>query len=408
MKLVIVSQYFWPENFIINELVTKLVESGHEVTVLTGKPNYPGGEFFSGYRSWGVVRETYHGVDIVRIPMLARGKGGAKGLVGNYLSFAIVGSLLFPWLCRKKKVDAIFVFAPSPVTMAIPAVILKWIKRTKLTLWIQDLWPESLSSTGFVKNKFLLNIVSVMVRWIYAQCDRLLVQSKGFVEPVARLSNREKILYYPNSVDGSLYTTEGNESPPVEIAGLLKQMAGRFSVVFAGNIGTAQSVETIVGAANLLAVNAPSVQIVIVGSGSRRDWVVEQVDKLKLDNVLLPGRFDVEMMPHILSRADALLVTLKDEEIFSYTIPSKVQAYLAMGKPIIAALNGEGARVIEESKAGFSCAAENYEDLANLILNLSALSVEERSEMGRLARLFFEEHFDMDKMVSTLEEILEK
>jgi len=408
VKLVIVSQYFWPENFIISKLATKLVGLGHEVTVLTGKPNYPNGEIYPQYRAWGIDRENYQGVDIIRIPIIPRGRGGAINLMANYLSFAIMGIFLFPWLCRNIKVDGIFVFAPSPILMAIPAVFLKWMKRIKLTVWVQDLWPESLSGTGFVKSKLILKSVELVVKWIYSHSDCLLVQSEGFIHPVSKLSSIEKVIYYPNSVDGELYAIDQYESPPDELSGLFKVLEQRFSIVFAGNIGTAQSVETIVDAARILQLKDSEIQLVVVGSGSRFDWLVEQSAKFELTNLVLPGRFDVEMMPHILSQADGLLVTLKNEEVFTYTVPSKLQAYLAMGKPVVTALNGEGARLVIDSGAGLSCDAENSIELANIIVELKELDNQQRIEMGMKARQVFEKNFDMDKMVSKLEEILQK
>ena len=194
LRVLILSQYFWPENFIINDIVRTLDEYGHTVVVATGKPNYPDGKVFAGYRAMGTQCEHYLGrIEVMRVPLWPRGKGGAKNLILNYLSFVIAGLLYLPWMLRGRKFDAIVVFAPSPITQAIPAVALKWLKKAKLALWIQDLWPESLAATGFVKNPHLLKAVGWMVRAIYRHCDTLLVQSRAFVDPVARYAVREKI-----------------------------------------------------------------------------------------------------------------------------------------------------------------------------------------------------------------------
>lgn len=403
MRLLVVSQYFWPETFIINDLVRKLAERGHEVVVVTGKPNYPGGDIFDGYTASGVQREQYVGkVEVIRIPLWPRGRGSARNLILNYVSFAFSGLALLPWLLRERKFDAILVFAPSPITQVIPAILLKWLKRSHLAVWVQDLWPESLAATGFVRNSYLLRAVGWMVRGIYACCDTLLLQSRAFIDPVARYASCGKLVYYPNSI-----ALPSEKGMPADVpANLLDELERNFCVVFAGNIGTAQAIETVVDAASRLR-HEKDLRIVLVGSGSRLDWVRERKEAIGLDNLILAGRFPMEAMPKIFERTSALLVSLKDEEIFSYTIPSKVQAYLAAGKPIVASLRGEGARVVTEAGAGKACEPENAEALVSSILAIKAMSPAEREEVGAAGRRYFNEHFDMDHQVVRLVEILE-
>ena len=402
MKILILSQYFWPETFIINDLVRKLTEQGHEVTVATAKPNYPGGEVFDGYKAWGVQRERFaESVDVIRVPLWPRGRGGSRNLILNYLSFVATGLFLLPWLLRGRKFDSIVVFAMSPITQVIPAIPLKWIKRAHLAAWVQDLWPESLAATGFVRNPQALRMVGWMVRGIYACCDTLLLQSRAFFDPVARYACRSKLVYYPNSI---ALPSEKTVAPEVPTQ-LLEELRENFCVVFAGNIGIAQSIETVVEAAELLRQH-PALKFVLVGSGSRLEWVKERKASLGLDNLILAGRFPMEAMPQIFEHSSALLVSLRDEEIFSYTIPSKVQAYLAAGKPIIASLRGEGARVIEEAGAGKTCEPESANALVESILALMSLSPAEREQMGSAGQSYFNEHFDMDRQTERLVEIL--
>lgn len=402
MKILFVSQYFWPETFIVNDLVRKLSEQGHEVTVATAKPNYPGGEIFDGYKAWGVQRERFaESVDVIRVPLWPRGRGGSRNLILNYLSFVATGLFLLPWLLRGRKFDSIVVFAMSPITQVIPAIPLKWIKRAHLATWVQDLWPESLAATGFVRNRQALRMVGWMVRAIYACCDILLLQSRAFFDPVARYACRSKLVYYPNSIALPSEKTVAPEVP----AQLLEELRENFCVVFAGNIGIAQSIETVVEAAELLRQH-PALKFVLVGSGSRLEWVKERKASLGLDNLILAGRFPMEAMPQIFEHSSVLLVSLRDEEIFSYTIPSKVQAYLAAGKPIIASLRGEGARVIEEAGAGKACEPESANALVESILALMSLSPEEREQMGSAGQSYFNEHFDMDRQAERLVEIL--
>ncbi len=401
MKILLVSHYFWPESFIINEMVRKLAAQGHEITVATGKPNYPDGKIFAGYTREGIQKEAFvPGVDIIRVPLHPRGNGGAKNLVFNYLSFVFNGLLHFPRLLRGRQYDAILVFGLSPILQAIPAVLLKWLKRVPLTLWIQDLWPESLEATGFVKNKLVLKAVGVVVRWIYACSDLLLVQSRAFFDPVAKYAAREKLQYFPNSI--SVEAPAEPVTPPAELSEVLRN---HFCVVFAGNIGAAQAMPTVVEVARLLR-DEEKVRVVLVGSGSMLDWVKQQKTALGLDNLYLAGRFPPAMMPAIFEDAGALLVTLTDNDAFAQTVPSKMQAYLAAGRPIVASVRGEAARILAEAGAGVSCPPEDARAMADSIRELLRIGPESREAMGRAGRQYFDQHFDMEKQVQQLVELL--
>lgn len=403
LNILLVSQYFWPESFIVNDLVKSLVNQGHTVQVVTGKPNYPGGKIFQGYTAEGCVNELFeHHVAVHRVPLRPRGAGGAKNLLLNYLSFVLSGLWFFPRAVRGGAFDVIFVFAPSPITSVIPAIYLKWRLNSHLAVWVQDLWPESLSATGFIRNRMALRLVGWLVRGIYACTDTLLVQSKAFAAPVARYAREDKIFYYPNShQDSPLQPVTGTQVP----AELLEQLEQNFCLVFAGNLGTAQAVETLVQAAERLR-HLPGCKLVLVGSGSMLAWIETQKGLRGLDNLILAGRFPPSEMPQFFSRAAGLLVTLKREEIFAYTIPSKVQAYLAAGRPVIAALDGEGARVIEEAGAGLSCRAEDSAGLARCIEQLFHMSPEEREKLGQSGREYFLANFEMTRQSQRLVEIL--
>lgn len=398
----ILSQYFWPESFIINDIVRTLDEQGHDVTVATGKPNYPDGKVFDGYSACGTQRERYmNRIDVLRVPLWPRCEGGARNLVLNYLSFVVSGLCFLPWMLRKRDFDAILVFAPSPVTQTIPAIVLKRLKKALLALWVQDLWPESLAATGFVKSPQLLKAVGWMVKRIYRCCDLLLVQSRAFIEPVALYAERDKIHYYPNSIDSRPSTTEVALAPD-----LLELLDSHFCVVFAGNLGTAQALETLLSAAVQLR-DDPQIRLVLVGSGSRLGWLKAQQQALEIDNLVLPGRFPMDAMPAIFARSSALLVSLTNEDIFSKTVPSKVQSYLASGRPIIAALNGEGARVVCEANAGFASPAEQVLPLVANIRRMKALGQVERDAMGHSGRAYFDANFKMDVQVANLVQLLQ-
>lgn len=403
MRILVLSQYFWPESFIINDIVRVLNEQGHVVVVATGKPNYPDGEVFDGYRAAGMQREHYlDRIEVVRVPVWPRGRGGARNLVLNYLSFVFSGLLCFPWMLRKQQFDAILVFAPSPILQAIPAIPLKWLKNAKLGLWIQDLWPESLAATGYVQNRRALAMVAWFVKGIYRCCDILLIQSQAFFESVSRFVPENRIVYFPNSVDVSATVSGASARLPMALA---DQLEAHFCVVFAGNLGKAQALDTLLQAAFQLR-DKPEFRLVLVGSGSQLAWVASQVQTLALDNVILAGRFPMDTMPAIFERASALLVSLTNEEIFAQTIPSKIQAYLAAGRPILASLNGEGARVVLEAGAGVVSPAEHVGALVENIKHLMSLDGSERARMGRAGREYFDKNFEMSGQVRKLVNIL--
>jgi len=404
MRILLVTQYFWPEYFIINDLVKSLANQGHTISILTGKPNYPDGKIMEGYQQSGCQTEEFiSGVRIFRAPLRPRGGGDAKSLALNYLSFVWNGVRFFPRAVKDGQFDVILVFCLSPITSVIPAIFLKWRLKKHLAVWIQDLWPESLSATGFVRSPLLLKIIGYMVEGIYRAADTLLVQSRAFYNPVSRYTSIDKIVYYPNSHRDTLA-----EPPGSLLDGELLQLLSQFfCVVFAGNLGTAQSVETIIEAARKLQ-HLAGCKLVLVGSGSMLGWVHKQRDEGKLDNVVLPGRYPPSQMTQFFSRAGALLVTLKRNPIFSYTVPSKIQAYLAAGRPIIASLDGEGARVIEEAGAGLTCPAEDASALAAAIETLYKMSPSERERLGHAGREYFLANFEMDMQASRLVDILEE
>jgi glycosyltransferase involved in cell wall biosynthesis len=400
MKVLLVSQYFWPETFGINALVRALRERGVEITVLTGKPNYPDGQVFAGYSAWGVQRESFEGVEVIRLPLFPRGKRSSLRLALNYMSFVAAGLVLGPWLLRRRIFDVVFVYAPSPLLQALPAIWLSWLKRAPFALWVQDLWPESLSATGFVKNRLALGLVARIVRFIYRHTDLILVQSRAFEAPVSALAPGKKIVYYPNSVEELFLRPADGASPDLPV------LNSGFIVLFAGNVGTAQAMEVIIGAAELLQ-TYKEIHFVVVGQGSRWEWLRQQSGLRGLSNMHLPGRFPVEAMPGLMSKASALLVTLTDQPIFSMTVPAKIQAYMAVGRPIIACLNGEGARLVGEANAGIAVAAGDAQGLAEAVLRLFEMPREQRDQLGDNGRRYFLDHFEHDRLVGEMIRLLE-
>lgn len=405
LKIALVTQYFWPESFSINDLVEALVAQGHTVEVFTGKPNYPDGKLFPGYVAEGASEDVFAGtVAVHRAPLRPRGSGGAANLARNYLSFVWNGLRHFPRQARGKSFDIVFVFSLSPITAAIPAIYLKWRLRKPMAMWVLDLWPESLSATGFIKNKMVLRVIGWMVRAIYASAGMIMVQSRAFIQAVSQYADPAKLVYYPNC---SRDTAGGLPVETQVPQTLLHDLEAHFCVVFAGNLGTAQAVETLVAAAEQLK-HLPDIRVVLVGSGSMSAWLSEQKQARGLDNVILAGRYPANEMPQFLTRAKGLIVSLKRSEIYAQTVPAKIQSYLSAGRPILASIDGEGARVVDEAGAGLVSPAEHSQQLAHNIEQLYDMSEEARTAMGARGRAYFLEHFELNKQAARLAELLQQ
>lgn len=363
-------------------------KEGHEIIVLTGQPNYPEGKLYKGYKIFGMRKEMHNGYLVVRVPVIPRGKGKAVQLVINYMSFVFFAGIFGPFLLRKKEVDAVFVYAPSPILQALPAILIKILKKAPLISWVGDLWPQSLSSTGFVTNPVLLKIVESVVKYIYRKHDLLLVQSRTFIEPVRTMVNEVPIEYFPNPGESSFSDWSKDKVSEDDF-----KLKPGFNVVFAGNIGSVQSVEMILETAIILEATT-DVNIYMFGNGSMSAWLEREIMERNMCNLLLPGRFPSSAMPGIFDQADVLLVSLKKDNAMSLTVPSKVQSYMASGKPIIAALDGDGARIVTEAGAGIASPAENAEALAGNILKLKNLPPETLQKMGKAGYHYYKANFD--------------
>lgn len=397
MRILVITQYFWPENFRVNDLVKEFVERGHQVMVLTGIPNYPAGKTFEAYRDDPAAFSKFEGVSVVRVPMLPRGAGSFR-LILNYLSFVVGAAVWGTWRLRNIAFDVIFVFEPSPVTVGLPAVLLSKLKNAPVVFWVLDLWPETLAALGVLRSTQVLTSVGRMVRFIYDSCTLVLGQSRGFLDSIAKYcTDKTKIRYFPSWAEDVFIDT--NAKPAAEIP----LFPGGFSVVFAGNIGEAQDMPAVLDAAERLKDN-PSIRWIIVGDGRKFEWLQNEVTKRGLkERFLLPGRFPVERMPSFYAHADVLLVSLKRDPVFSMTIPGKVQSYLMAGIPLIGMLDGEGANVIREAKAGFACSAGDGAALAEIVLKMSVMSVETCSSLGINGRRYAQQEFGRAQLMDRLE-----
>lgn len=398
MRILIVTQYFWPENFKINDIALALKERGHEVFILTGKPNYPNGKFSKGYTFFNKRIEFWNGIKIYRSPIIPRGKGKGIRLFVNYISFSLFASIKLLFI--KNKFDKIFVYEPSPITVGIPGIVAKYKFNAPLYFWAQDLWPESISAAGGIKNKSVISVLDWLTRFIYKHSKKVLVQSKAFIPYILNQNiEKDKLVYYPNSTENYYQELSTDQE-------LLKTLPKGIKLMFAGNIGEAQSFDTLLQAASILQKELIDVKWIILGDGRMKDYVNQKIKELNLeDNFFLLGAFPSTEMPKYFSCADALIVSLKKDPIFALTIPSKIQSYLACGKPIITSLDGEGSKIIEEANAGLTSPSEDYMGLVDNIKKFLLLSKYEQKVFGRNGRAYFNIEFEREILVDKLEEI---
>ncbi|MDC8758867.1 glycosyltransferase family 4 protein [Janthinobacterium fluminis] len=378
-------------------MAAALQQRGHEVSVLTGWPNYPEGSIDADFARCPENYRDFEGVAVIRVPLLARGRGAMR-LMLNYLSFALSASVIGAFKLRGRPYDVIFVYEPSPVTVGLPALLLKRLKGAPVVFWVLDLWPESLSAVGAVRSAGILAGVGRMVSFIYRRCDLILAQSRSFIGGIEKYCpQREKIQYFPSWSEDLFSGAAPAPAPEIPRAD------GVFTILFAGNIGDAQDFPTILAAAERLRARA-DIRWIIVGDGRMTAWVKQEIAQRGLHaQVQMAGRFPLERMPAFFAHADALLVTLKPNEVFAMTIPGKVQTYLSSGLPIVAALDGEGGAIIREAGAGHACPAGDADGLAAAVAAMAALSAAQRAAMGAAGRAYYAAQFEKNMLIDTLE-----
>ena len=305
MKILLVTQYFYPENFRINDFASEFKNRGYEITVLTGIPNYPTGKYYNGYGLFKKNRETYKGIKIFRSPLIPRGSGSPFRLALNYISF-IIGSTFTSLFLLHKQFDIIFVFEPSPITVCLPAIFIKKIKKIPICFWVLDLWPESVVSAGNLKTGLIPKILNPLVKFIYRHSDKILVSSRGFINSIEEKGiNKNKVDFFPQWAEAIFKPLKPNVN-------LLNSISSNsFKVMFAGNIGEAQDFPSILKAAELLKDNK-NINWIILGGGRKKEWVESQIKENNLEKCFhMLGSFPLEKMPEFYSQADCMLFSLK-------------------------------------------------------------------------------------------------
>lgn len=393
--ILVIAQYFYPEQFRINDICTEWVKRGYKVTVVTGIPNYPQGKYYDGYGLFKKRKETYNGMDIIRIPLVPRGNNSIM-LALNYLSFVVSG---FFWKAFTKiKADYVFIFEVSPMTQALPGVWYARKKKIPCYLYVQDLWPENVEIITGIKNKKIIGAIGKMVDYIYRGCTRIFTTSESFVKSIHdRGVPLDKIEYWPQYAEDFYIPIEEMSIPEIP-----KDDA--FNIIFAGNIGAAQGLDILPKAAEIIKTKSEKqIRFNIVGDGRYKNEFVNIVNAKGLDDMFnfIPKQ-PATRIPEFMAASDAAFLSLTDSPLFAMTIPAKLQSYMACGIPNIASAAGETAKIIKESNSGLCGSPGNAEELADNIIKLSIKSREELKILGDNARKYYDSHFNknilLDKM----------
>lgn len=398
-RILLVTQYFYPEVFKSNDLAFELVKRGHQVDALVGIPNYPEGKYFKGYGILKKRHEVVNGVNVYRVFQTPRGKGGWR-LPVNYFSFVISGCLRvlfqFTW---KKKYDYIIGHEPSPIFQAYPALLLRKLRKTPFYYWIMDLWPDAMKSGGGVKNEKVLDNVDKLVKGIYKRTDKILITSERFREPIAAKGDfRDKIIYFPNWSDDILQMDDSYEIP---------ELPDGFKIMIAGNMGNAQDLDS-VSKVMLGLKDVPEVKWVFVGGGSRREWMESFIKDNGLENqAVCLGQFPFKAMPAFYKQADAMMVTLRGGfPHLEAVVPARLQSYMSAGRPVLAMIGCGGADIIQESNCGYAVGPGETEAMIKLIKEKVLTDRETFEQMGKNGREYYEKHYRLPDCIDNLEKII--
>lgn len=396
MRILLLTQWFQPEPTFKGLAFAKALQArGHEVEVLTGFPNYPGGKLYPGYKVKVRQREVMDGITVTRSPLYPSHDRSALRRILTYCSFAASSALMALTL---KRPDAVYVYCP-PMTAAAGAVALRLFRRVPFIVDVQDLWPDTLTATGMVKSGLMMRAVGAWTNWALRRASHIVVLSGGFKQALEARGIGRPITVIPNWAPPEI---EAQDVPP-----LSPRPDNRFTILFAGNMGFAQALNVVIDAAKRLAVDAPDIRFNLIGGGVDREQLKASAEAARLENVaFLAPRHPKDMGP-VFADADALLVHLRDDPLFAITIPSKTQAYLRTGKPILMGVRGDAAALVEEARAGIAFEPENVDALIDAVLRLRALPSADREEMGRAGAAFYWNRLSLQSGVASFDKVLQ-
>lgn len=394
--ILVISQYFYPEQFRINDMCNEWVNRGYKVTVITGIPNYPHGKFYRGYSLFKKRKENINGINVIRLPLVPRGRNSIM-LALNYISFVISG---FLWkFFTKIKADYVFIFEVSPMTQALPGVWYAKKRNIPCYIYVQDLWPENVEVVTGINNKSVINIINKMVDYIYDNCNFIFTTSQSFVNNIIdRNTSSEKVKYWPQYAEDYYLPLASSYSSGIP-------NDNKLNITFTGNIGYAQGLDILPKIASLLKRKGyNNVRFNIIGDGRYKEELVQQIKTNKLSEMFMfYGQQPPELISNYLADSDVAYLSFSDEKLFNMTIPAKLQSYMACGIPIIASANGETKRIIEESNAGYCTKTGNEDELVNSIISFLKLSSQKRDELGANARKYYVNHFDKTKLLDEMD-----
>ncbi len=398
-KILVITQHFWPEAFRINDLCDFLIDKDCEIDVLCGIPNYPKGKFYQNYSYFQNRRQQHHNVNIRRAFEIPRGNNSDFRIFVNYISFPIASLFHLPRLLTKRY-DKIFIFQTSPVMMGIVGIFLRKIKKIETTMYVLDLWPENLFSVLDIKNTLTRKIATKVSRWHYRNVDKLIALSEKMQECLLSFTDlpEDKIIVLPQVCE-KIYEND------IQDNGLVTRFKNGFNVLFTGNISPAQSFETILKAAEYLdKQGVHDINWIVVGDGMSKPWLEKEVSILGLSkNFYFEGFKPITDIPKYTPLADVLIACLKKSELLEATIPAKVMSYIAAGRPIILAMDGEVQDLINHKiKCGYASPTGDWKTLANNINRLHNLTSNQRNQMGKRARDYHFKHFERNMIYQQL------
>jgi len=401
MKILLLTQWFDPEpTFKGLAFAKELKRQGHDVQVLTGFPNYPGGKIYEGYKLKLYQREEIEGISILRVALYPNHDSSALRRILNYISFAFMAMLFGIFVT--KKADVIYAYHP-PLTVGLAAILIKFFRRTPIVYDIQDMWPDTLKATGMLNNNKILNFIGSVCKLVYKFVDHIVVLCPGFKQLlIERDVPKEKISVIYNWCDEQGLT----QAKPAKLE-YQQLMQNKFNIVFAGNMGKAQALDTILEAAKKFK-NIQDIQFVFVGGGTETERLKQRSIVENISNAVFIPQMPMTEVGGVLQLSDLLLVHLKKDPLFEITVPSKIQAYMAMGKPVLMAVAGDAAELVQKAECGCIAISEDATSLQQAILKAYHLPASERLQMGINAQNFYKQELSLESGVKQFVSIFEK